>query len=244
VRLRIHFPAILLLVLAGPPLRAESPEELFRAGAAAYQKADYTRAAHAFSEASRLRPSAGALQNLGNAESQLGLSGAAILAWERSLWLDPYHKASKENLKFERHRAQLESPDLSWYEVISTWLPVNAWPWITGGSFWLSMAMVMFPGVFRWRRASWHQAVAAVALMVFLLSLPAQIGVYSRSRIGFILVKDTPLRLTPTREAQVITRLAAGDPVRLEKVEGPYVLVRTGKTYGWLEQNYLGLIVP
>ena len=171
-------------------------------------------AAEAFRQSVTLQPASGALQNLGNAEWQRHRTGAAILAWEQALWLDPFNQSARQNLRFARKTAQLEAPDLAWYEVISTWLPVSWWAWIAGVSLWLAVGMVLLPGILRRRKATWHQAIAALGLMVFLLSVPAHIGVETRSRIGFVLQKDTPLRLTPTLEAQAVTRLAAGEPAR------------------------------
>jgi hypothetical protein len=104
--------------------------------------------------------------------------------------------------------------------------------------------MVLLPGILRRRKATWHQAIAAVALMVFLLSIPALLGVQTRARIGFVLEQDTPLRLTPTLEAQSITRLAPGDPARSVRVRGRYILIRTSRTVGWIEQDQFGLTCP
>jgi hypothetical protein len=84
--------------------------------------------------------------------------------------------------------------------------------------------------------------VAAVGLAVFLLSLPALLGVATRSRMGFVLENDIPLRLTPTEDAQGITRLSGGEPVRLERTRGNYVLVSTGRGSGWLERDQAGLL--
>ena len=126
--------------------------------------------------------------------------------------------------------------------MISTWLPANWWAWIAGVSLWLAVGMVMLPGILRLRKAAWHQAVAAFCLMVFLLSIPAYIGLQTRSRIGFVLQPDTLLRLTPTLEAQAVTRLAAGEPARLVRTRGTYVLLRTSRTLGWVERAQCGLI--
>jgi len=158
-------------------------------------------AVKAFQQSTRRQLASGTLQNLGNAEWKLGRTGPAILAWERALWLDPFHKAARMDLRFARKTAQLETPDLAWYEVISTWLPANWWAWIAGVSLWLAVGMVMLPGILRLRKATWHQAVAAFCLMVFLLSIPAYVGLHTRSRIGFVLQPDTLLRLTPPRSA-------------------------------------------
>jgi len=223
---------------------AASMEECFREGTADYAAGDYAQAAKAFAAAASTDPASGTLQNLGNAEWQRGRTGPAILAWEQALWLNPFNHSAKSNLHYARRAAQLESPDLTWYEVVSTWLPVNWWAWIAGLSFWLAVGIGAVPGMLRLRKAVWHQAVAAFALAVFLLSVPAQVGVDTRSRLGFVLQRDTPLRLTPTEEAQFITRLPAGEPARLERVRGPFVLVRTGHTRGWVERNQFALLCP
>ena len=235
---------LLILCAFTLPLPAVSPDALFRDGANAYRSADYAHAAETFRLSASLQPSSGALQNLGLAEWQCRRVGSAILAWEQALWLDPFNHSARQNLRFARKSAQLEAPELAWYEVVSTWLPVNWWAWIAGASFWLAIAMATLPGFLRRRKAIWHQAVAAVALMVFLLSLPAMVGVQTRARIAFIQQDNTPLRFTPTRDAQAITRLAAGDPARCLRAKGGYRLIRTSRTLGWVEQAQLGLTCP
>src|SRR5262245_59174057 len=224
--------ALALWVFGFGPIYGETAQELFARGSAAYQAGDYVGAARAFRAAAQVRPAAGTFQNLGNAEWQLGHTGQAVLAWERSLWLDPFHWAAYTNLRFARKTAQLESPELTWYEVVSSWLPVNWWAWTAGLSFWLAVGMVMLPGIFHWRKLTWHQALSALGLAVFLLSVPAHWGVDTRSRIGFVLQKNAPLRLTPTENAQLITRLPAGEPARLERTRGAYLLIRTSHTTG------------
>ena len=239
--LRLQALFLFLILLLPLSLRA-STDDLFREGTNAFAVGDYGRAARAFGDAAAQRPATGTLQNLGNAEWKLGNAGSAILAWERALWLDPFNGQVHNNLRFARRNAQLETPELTWYEVVSTWLPVNWWALIAGFSFWLAVAMGLLPGIFRWRKAVWHQAVAALGLAVFLLSLPAHLGVNTRSRIGFVLQKNTPLRLTPTEDSQFVTRLAAGEPARLERTRGRFVLIRTNHTVGWVEKSQLGLI--
>ena len=242
------FAVSTLLLLALCPCTstasAASPDALFQAGATAYRAGDYARAAEVFRESIILQPASGALHNLGNAEWQRRHTGAAILAWDQALWLDPFNQSARQNLRFARKNAQLEAPDLAWYEVISTWLPVSWWAWIAGASLWLAVGMGMLPGILRQRKATWHQAIAAVGLMVFLLSVPAYVGVETRLRIGFVLQKDTPLRLTPTLEAQAVTRLAAGEPARLVRTRGNYVLIRTNRALGWVEEDQFGLTCP
>jgi len=223
-------------------LHAASPADLFRDGTTAYRSSDYSTAIKAFRQSANLQPASGTLQDLGLAEWHRGHAGAAILSWEQSLWLEPFNTAARGNLRYARKVAQLEGPELTWYEVVSTWLPANWWAWIAGISFWSTVAMVMLPGILRQPKAAWHQAVAALGLTVFLLSIPAHVGVHTRARIGFVQQKDTPLRLTPTGEAQFVTRLAAGEPARLERQRGNYVLIRTSRSAGWVERDQFALI--
>lgn len=215
----------------------------FERGLAAYRAGDYSEASRAFQEAAVRSPSSGALHNLGNAEWQRGRTGPAIMAWEQALWLHPRHSPSRENLRYARRISQLEAPQLAWHEVVSTWLPANSWAWITGVSFWAAITAASLPGLLRWRRSSFHQGVAALGFMVFLLSLPAQFGVHSRAQIGFVLGRDTLLRLTPTAEAQVITRLGGGEPLRIVRTRGNYVLVKLSRGTGWLELGEIGGVI-
>ena len=237
----------LMLLISLPALSPATPADaLFRDGIRAYRAGEYGRAALEFRQSAARQPASGTLQNLGNAEWRRGQTGAAILAWEQARWLDPFNEPARLDLRFARKAAQLDAPDLAWYEVISSWLPADWWTWIAGASLWLAVGMVLLPGILRRRKAAWHQAIAALGLMVFLLSVPAHLGGHTRARIGFVLEKDTPLRLTPTSESQIMTRLAAGEPARCEGTHGNYLLIRTRSEgfRGWVQQSQFGLICP
>jgi hypothetical protein len=219
-----------------------SVSDLFQQASQAYAAGGYEQAALLFGEAAAASPSAGTLHNLGNAEWKCGRPGPAILAWERAQWLDPFSHSTRTNLRFARRAALLDAPELAWYEVCSAWLPASAWSWIACLSFWTAVALITLPGVLRWRRADWHQALAAAGFAIFLLTIPALVGVHARSTLGIILQKETPLRLTPTSEAQVLTKLPAGETVRFERERGHYVFIRTTVAAGWVDRNQFGLI--
>lgn len=223
---------------------AVSGDDLFKAGIESYQTGQFVDAAKSFREAIAQRPAAGTLVNLGMTEWRRGRTGAAILAWEQALWVDAFNERARNNLLFARESTGLDAPQLQWYETASTWLPTNSWSWIAGVGLWLALGMVTLPTVLGWRRSSWHQLLAAVGLGVFLLSLPAHFGVMTRSHIGFVLERKTPLRLTPTEEADHLATLAAGEPARQLRVQGDYAFVSTRSGSGWIERDKLGLIAP
>jgi len=225
-------------------LAADSPGALFRQGVEAYRSGEYTVAAKAFRQSAFDLPASGTYQNLGLAEWHRGRVGPAILAWEQGLWVDTFNTAARSSLQYARKTAQLESPTLTWYEVVSTWLPLNWWTWIAGGSFWIAVGVATLPALFRRRKAGWHQAVAALGLMLFLLSLPALFGVHTRCKIGFVLQRETPLQLTPTREGQVITLLSSGEPARVERARGEYLLIKTSRGHGWIPKELFARLSP
>ena len=237
------FRILTITLLAGGLSRLRADENAFQRGCVAYTNGDFATAAEVFSTLAQQSPAPGALYNLGNAEWKCGRNGEALLAWERALWLAPFDAGTRNNLRFARQLTQLSAPELNWYEVASTWLPVDAWPWLAAATGWLAAAVLLVPGIFGWRRRDWHQAVAAGAIAIFLLTLPALLGVQSRTRLGVIRAKDTPLRLTPTRDAQTLVKLNAGEMARRIRTRGDYVFVRVGSdATGWVRRDQFGLI--
>lgn len=234
-----------ILALLGLAMDCQgSAESLFKQGLEDYQTGHFSEASKAFHDSVAEQPAAGTLVNLGMTEWRRGRTGAAVRAWEQALWVDVFDQRARENLRFARETGGLDSPRLAWYETASTWLPTNSWAWIAGGGLWLALGMVTLPLVLRWRKAGWQQTFAALGLGVFLLSIPAHIGVLTRSHIGFVLDRKTPLRLTPTEEADTVATLTAGEPARLVRVHGDYAFVRTQGGAGWIERDRFGLVCP
>ena len=233
---------VLALLLVNPAAKAAGND--FVSGQQAYERQDFPAAAQSFAAAISNTPSAGAYQNLGNAEWRNGRVAEALLAWERALWVDPRAADARNNLQFAREAAQLESPDLTWGEIASTWLPVDWWAWLAGGSLWFAVSLAVLPAVLRWRKSGWQQALMAIGLGIFLLSLPANYGAVTRTTLGLVLAAETPLRLTPTAEAEATMRLAAGEPARVLRGRGKYLLIRTRLATGWVDREKFGLICP
>jgi hypothetical protein len=234
---------MLVLFLGTHDSRAAG-EVHFRDGVAAYEAGRYEPAALAFRISQAEQTASGTLLNLGLAEWRCGRTGEAVVAWEQSAWLNPFDPAARKNLAYARETLQVNPPELTWCEQTSAWLPASFWTWIAGGSLWLAVAMVTLPGFFRWRKAGWHQALAALAAGVFLLSIPPNIGVFTRAEIGIVTEKNAPLRLTPTQSAEAVTSLAAGEPCRRLREHGDYWFVHTQYGNGWIGQRQVKLLCP
>ena len=232
--------AFLLGMTAG---RAATNDD-FENGIALSMSGQLPEAATAFGNAAKPHPSSGTLVDLGLAEWQSGHAGAAILAWEQARWINPYDLRAAANLDFARQVAQVEAPELKWYEAVSTILPPATWMWLTALTLWAILGLMILPGVLRRRRTGWHQWLAALAFGIFLFSLTADFGVTSRSNIGFIVRKNTQLRLTPTSEADSVSTLASGESARRLRTRGNFVFIRTPAASGWVAQDEFQTICP
>jgi tetratricopeptide (TPR) repeat protein len=236
-----HFLLLCALLLSLGISRSMATSQ-FEEGIEAFEAGKFPQAANAFRASLKEQSTPDTFLNLGLTEWRRGRAGAAILAWEQALWLDPTHKAASENLEFAREVKQLDLPDFAWHELPSTWLPANYWAWLAFLTFWSSVAMVILPTALRWRKASWHQGVAALSFGLFLLTIPAQFGVASRSHIGVILERKAPLRLTPTDDAEHTFTLDAGETARRIRTRDDFVYVRSSHGSGWVKQKEFGLI--
>jgi tetratricopeptide (TPR) repeat protein len=217
----------------------------FEVGRSEYEAGNYAAAAKSFQDYSAGEVSPGLLHNLGNAEFKLGHLGPAILAWERARALDPRSRNTRANLRFARGQAGLEAPQFSWYETYSEFFPADRWIAIAVCTFWGSAALLILPTVLHRRRTALSQAAAVVAIITFLLTIPALVGIYSRGRIGIVQVANTSLRLTPTREGEVLGSLAEGETARVEKQRGEFRYVRSsGDRAGWVRHEEFSMLWP
>lgn len=233
---------VLILLACVVGANGAMTNDFFQQGVFAYRAGQFSEAAAAFARANDKHPAAGTLDNLGLTEWRRGHAGLAILSWERAQWLTPFDSRAKENLRFARQITQLDAPQLKWFEAASGWLPSSAWAWMAAIGLWLAAGMMVLPRVLRQRKAGWHQAMAMTGLCLLLFSLIAEFGVAGRSNIGFVLEKNAPLLLTPTRDGEVTSTLVAGEPGRKLQTRGNYYLIRTEYGTGWIEREQFGLI--
>ena len=243
-RLGVRQPsaALVMAVLFSLASGQAATDDFYLHGLPAAKAGNFPEAVAAFERDLKAGPSSGGFVNLGIVEWQRGHAGAAILAWERAVWINPYDARANQNLKFARMVAQVDAPELRWFEQPSTWLPSNAWVWVAGAGFWLAVGMLVLPRVLRWRKSGWHQPLAALGFCILIFGLTANVGVVSRTDIGFVVKNNASLRLTPTSGSEFISTLPAGEPFRRVKTRGNYYFIRTTMAAGWIERSQAGLI--
>ncbi len=125
---RIVLAALVCVVNFG----CAATNDFFAQGVELSRDGQFPEAAAAFEKAAQARPAGGTFVNLGIAEWRRGRAGAAILAWEQARWIDPFDPRAGADLKFAREAAQVDAPQLKWFEAASAWLPPADWAWLTG----------------------------------------------------------------------------------------------------------------
>lgn len=220
-----------------------APNDFFQKGVELNRAGQFPEAAAAFQSSIQSRPSAGALVNLGLAEWQSGHAGPAILAWERAGWIDPFNQLVAQNLMVARTVAQVDAPELRWFETASTWLAPNAWVWLAGAGLWLGVGALVLPRVFRWRKSGAQQTLAALGFSLFIAAMTANVGVVTRTNLGVVLKKNAPLLLTPTHEGEIISTLSAGESGRVTRRRGNFFFIRTAMGSGWVARENFGFVV-
>jgi tetratricopeptide (TPR) repeat protein len=217
---------------------AADNRESFNLAQAHYRDGDYAGAAQLLSAQSQAEVGPGLLHNLGNAEFKLGHVGEAILAWERARSLAPWARNTAGNLRFARREAALDQPSFPWYETYSMWLTPDTWLWSASICFWGAIACLALPSLLHRRRTGLTQVGAVVTISAFILIMPALAGLWTRSKIGVVLASETPLRLTPTEEGEVLGKLPAGELARIELQRRGYFYVRAeSDRAGWVDQQ-------
>jgi hypothetical protein len=203
-----------------------------------YVAGDFAQAVLDFRACATNYPSANVFHNLGNSEWRSGNAGRAVWAWERALWTSPYLTEAAANLRFARKSLQIDAPELTWLELCSTWLPHDTWLLILLISFWSAVSFLCLPYFLHVRRQLWQQAAAAICFGVFLLCVPAIVGLHTRYSVGAVVTDQVFLRLTPTKNAQPICRIAPGEMGRMKFARGEYVYVLFSRDIsGWLRRE-------
>jgi tetratricopeptide (TPR) repeat protein len=170
---------ILLLLAAAATVRAETPEELFERGNAAYESARYDDAAVAYETVLKYGIRDPRVEyNLGNAYFRVGNLGRAILHYERAHRLSPVDPDIFANLelarsrRFDRVEAEEVSAVVRWTRAAQDRLGPDRQALVFLVLIWLIAGLVTWATI---RPSGWTAAVgwtlAALALATSLTAL-------------------------------------------------------------------------
>ena len=121
----ILFFLFLVSTMVGQPVHAVSPT----AGDRAYEEKNFTQALQSYQAEVLTNPSSAAYYNLGNAHYRLKEYGKAVLAYRRSLRLDPDNADARHNLALVESnltRAIPTTDNSLWQALRSRWIDTHS----------------------------------------------------------------------------------------------------------------------
>jgi hypothetical protein len=242
------------------PAHAESLERIFAIANEAYFKGDLSRAAEQYQrlvDASVHDPDV--YFNLGLTRARLGQLGAAVLCFERSLWLRAGDEAVEAELSAVRaklggRRAEREGeatvqarPPMAQALVRPLSADFLAWSLIACNVLFFTLALI-WPRI---RGEAWRLGLAiAIPLIALLLigsalGLAVKTGAFVDGHGSIVLREGAELREGPDRQAEVRARAHEGDGALGLRREGTFVHVQlAGGRRGWIDQRDIGTIRP
>ena len=237
----MHNVLLLLLVALGlgggmalqaAPDRFEAANEAYQQGNFAAAQSDYEALVADGELAANL------FYNLGNTYYRTGKKGAAMLAFERALALQPSHPEAAANLSLLRNEtgARIFPPGPLWERAL-------AWPeqathhhaaWVAAFGFWLFCVSLAHR---LWRRSG--SVLGALAGLV-LLGWFGGSAVWTAQQppVWIITGQRAEVRMEPADNSKLATTLPTGSQVRLllDRGEWLYVLL-PNQVRGWIHRN-------
>ena len=226
-------PVLALLLWCGNVLAATPAH--FDAANTLYDKGDFQGARAGYEELVQSGPwSAHLFYNLGNAAYRLGDKGAAFLAYERALALDPGHPEAKANLHFLRGETEAKLPATPWYGRALAWPAANEAAWIASAAF-FGLCFSLAPVVWKRRAAPLPSLFCGMALVWSGAVVGWQA---SRGETWIVTVDAAKARTMPAENSQAMATLPMGSHVRLLLERGPWLQVQLpDDSAGWINRD-------
>lgn len=251
---------LLTLGLSAAPVRAQSLERIFSAANEAYFRGDYRKAADGYQrlvEAKVQDPDV--YFNFGLAQARLGAFGAAVLSFERCLFLRAGDDAAEGELAALRamlggRRAEREGeatvqarPPLSHALVRPLSADLLAWLVLLSNALLFGVLLVR-PRI---GAETWRLGLAIGASLLALLCASSALGlalktdVFQDGEAVIVLRDQSELREGPDPKAQVRGTVREGDAARALGRQGQFVEVRSASgNRGWIDRRDVGFIRP
>jgi tetratricopeptide (TPR) repeat protein len=240
----------LLLILLSP---------LFTQGNEYYAAGQYTEAAQCYEQCLNTNEEDGTeltapsratvLYNLGNARFKEGELAQAILAYERSLRLDPQNKDTRYNLEFARSRITDNIEDnrtfffASWAQTVRNLLTEKTWFTLSVTLFCLMLiGLILFAlGRVLWlRKTAFHSA-----WICLLISAAAGTNAWSLRqrdtlRAEAVITQGVlNAKSSPDQSGTDLFTLHEGTKVEISETLGEWCNIRVGNNEGWVNVHHL-----
>jgi hypothetical protein len=188
--------------------------------------------------------SVAALFNQANAHARSGLTGQAILDYERALILAPNDAGSAANLHFMRAKAGVPDPTEGWFTRELTSIPPNTMAWLGCCGLALAGSFILLGEIYPNRRRAIRLTIIAGSLMLA-ASIGSAIATWPKIHEAVVIVHEAPALTSPVTAAEAVFTLREGDVVTVRAERGNFALVQTrsGRS-GWVTCADFARIIP
>lgn len=189
--------------------------------------------------------SANLFYNLGNTEVRLGALGAAALAYERALALDPAHPEAKANLAFVRTETGAKIEDRTWLDSLFVTLDANNYTILLAAAAWLAATCgaVVFMRAGRgsalWPLGTW------TALAVCAYACAALWHFQKNDALAIVTAKRAAAHFAPADNSTLADNLPTGSQVRILSERGAWVYCELpNKARAWIAAGEIERVPP
>ncbi len=237
--MRNVFLFLLLVLGIGGSMALQAAPDPFEAANEAYQRGDFAAAQSDYEAlVADGELAANLFYNLGNTYYRTDKKGAAMLAYERALALQPSHPEAAANLSLLRNEtgARIFPPGPLWERAL-------AWPeqftnrraiWVAAFGFWL-FCVSLAPRL--WRRPG---SMLGALVGLILLGWFGGSAFWSERQppVWIVTGPRAEVRMEPADNSKLATTLPTGSQVRLllDRGEWLYVLL-PNQVRGWIHRN-------
>jgi len=214
-----------------------------------YAAGNYAEAAQLYEQELVENPSAVVYYNLGNAYFKQGELSQSILAYERSLRLDPLNKDARYNLKFAESRITDNISDNQAFFLSSFLMNVrdlmhqSTWTILSIIAFVLCLAMALLfllapePTT---KKAGFSLAVILLIVAVFAFFAARSLNNRDTLREEAIITQGVVnAKASPDRSGTELFTLHEGTKVRITETLGEWCNVTVGNYQGWIQLQNL-----
>jgi tetratricopeptide (TPR) repeat protein len=245
--------AAVVALLASSVAVAQTPDEIFNGGNAAYERGEYAEAAAAYETVLKYGIRDPRVEyNLGNAEFRLGNLGRAILHYERARRMDPTDRDTKANLEYARSFCfdRVEEPELMavirWVRAFQDRLGPDRQAWAALALLWIIAALLatvlMRPG--RWRAVhGWSLAALVLALALCVASWHASYQRLEGRRMAIVLQQSVEVLAGPSVNNATLFTVHEGLALEVRSTRQEWIQVSLPNGLnGWLPAESVGLL--
>ncbi len=189
--------------------------------------------------------------NTGNVNYRLNEVGAAILHYEKAVFLDPENKAAQDNLLLAKGRVQNPVPEVSPIFFVTWW---NNWLHLFGSNTWGVLSLLLFAGILvviysarvrkeRFAHSGRWLSLGIVSFLICGCMAWFSYDAATNSRKAVVLQAGTSLTEEPRANGKILGTLPEGTVMEVYEIKDDFMNVKLSNgREGWIPATAAGKV--